>query len=64
MYLEQFREAMRVITGKEEMRLVWPVRVLVFKNDRQTPPPTNTHFAPGRDARMEALSDSATVLTR
>src|SRR5579864_578896 len=37
MYLEQFRETLRVITGKPEMRLVWPVRVLVFKNAKQMP---------------------------
>ncbi len=37
MYLEQFRETLRVITGKQEMRMVWPVRVLIFKNANQIP---------------------------
>ena len=37
MYLEQFRETLRVITGKEEMRMVWPVHVLIFKNAAEIP---------------------------
>jgi hypothetical protein len=58
MYLEQFRETLRVITGKPEMRLVWPVRVLVFKNAKQMPAAT-VSFALGRDARMLAVAESA-----
>lgn len=58
MYLEQFREALRVVTGKDELQLVWPIRVLVFKNAQQVPPAT-AHFALGRDARMEAVTESA-----
>jgi hypothetical protein len=54
MYLEQFREALRVITGKPEMRMVWPVRVLVLKN----PPAVTAPFALGRDARMMAVPDA------
>ncbi len=54
MYLEQFRETLRIITGKEEMRMVWPVRVLVFKKA----PPASANFALGRDARMTAVSES------
>ena len=54
MYLEQFREALRVITGKQEMRMVWPVRVLVTKNAAQMAAP----FALGRDARMAAVTES------
>jgi tetratricopeptide (TPR) repeat protein len=57
MYLEQFREALRVITGKQELEPVWPVRVLVFKNARQMPAAT-AHFALGRNARMEAVAES------
>ena len=52
MYLEQFRETLRIITGKQEMNLVWPVRVLVLKR------PPAASFAPGRDARMMAISES------
>ncbi len=54
MYLEQFREALRVITGKQEMRLVWPIRVVVFKKQAAA----GTSFALGRDARMDAVSES------
>lgn len=52
MYLEQFRETLRIITGKEEMKMVWPVRVLVLKR-----PPASS-FALGRDARMMAVPES------
>jgi hypothetical protein len=54
MYLEQFREALRVITGKQEMRMVWPVRVLVLKNA----PGVTAPFAVGRDARMMAVPEA------
>ena len=54
MYLEQFRETLRVITGKPEMRTVWPMRVLVFKRIPSAP----ANFALGRDARMMAVSES------
>lgn len=54
MELEQFRETLRVITGKDDMRLIWPVRVLVSK----TTPADTKPFALGRDARMAAISES------
>src|SRR5260370_23080354 len=54
MYLEQFRETLRVITGKQEMRMVWPVRVLVLKNA----PAVSAPFGVGRDARMMAVPDA------
>ncbi|HEV8042795.1 MAG TPA: hypothetical protein VGP62_28210 [Bryobacteraceae bacterium] len=54
MFLEQLRETLRIITGKEEMRMVWPVRVLVFKRM----PGASANFALGRDARMLAISES------
>lgn len=57
MFLEQFRETLRVITGKPEIRLVWPVHVLVFKNANQMPA-MPVRFAVGGDARMEAVSES------
>jgi hypothetical protein len=58
MYLEQFREALRVVTGKKEMRLVWPVRVLVFKRASQIPAGADAApFALGRDARMAAVTE-------
>jgi len=58
MYLEQFREALRVITGKQDLRSVWPIRVLVFKNTNQMPA-ASVPFALGRDARMLAVGESA-----
>ncbi len=57
MYLEQFRETLRVITGKEEMRMVWPVRVVIFKNASQIPSAPKP-FALGRDTRMIGITES------
>src|SRR5579872_387420 len=57
-YLEQFRETLRVITGKPEIRSVWPVRVVIFKNAKQMPP-ASAPFALGRDARMQAVAEPA-----
>lgn len=51
MYLEQFRETLRVITGKDDLRMVWPVHVLVVKNASEIPA-TPRPFRLGRDARM------------
>ena len=55
MFLEQFRETLRVITGKEEMRMVWPVHVIISKG---APGIVPKPFALGRDARMIAISES------
>ena len=57
MYLEQFRETLRVITGKQEMRMVWPVRVLIFKNAADIPA-VPKQFKLGRDARMAAITET------
>ncbi len=57
MYLEQFRETLRVVTGKEEMRMVWPVHVLIFKNAAEIPA-IPKQFALGRDARMAAVTET------
>jgi hypothetical protein len=54
MFLEQFRETLRVITGKTEMRLVWPVHVIVSKGA----PADSALFPLGRDARMIAATDA------
>jgi hypothetical protein len=54
MFLEQFRETLRVITGKEDMRMVWPVRVLISKSGQENTKP----FALGRDTRMMAITES------
>jgi len=58
MYLEQFREALRVVTGKQDLRSVWPVRVVVFKSAKQMPG-ASAPFVLGRDARMLAVAESA-----
>ena len=52
MYLEQFRETLRIITGKQEMRSVWPIRVVVLKNGAARGPSL------GRNAQMMAVSES------
>jgi hypothetical protein len=57
MYLEQFRETLRVITGKQEMRMVWPVHVLIFKNAAEIPA-LPKQFKLGRDARMAAITEA------
>jgi hypothetical protein len=60
MYLEQFREALRVILGKEDLQLNWPVRVLVFKNAKQIPP-SPAEPALGRDALMFGLREGEPI---
>ncbi len=57
MYLEQFRETLRVITGKQEMRMVWPVHVIIFKNAAEIPAAPK-QFTLGRDARMAAIPEA------
>ncbi len=54
MFLEQFRETLRIITGKQEMQLVWPVHVIISK----TAPVGIKPFKLGRDARMLSLAES------
>ena len=57
MYLEQLRETLRILTGVQEVRTVWPIRVLVLKRV----PPGAANFALGRDARMAAVSESGAL---
>jgi hypothetical protein len=54
MFLEQFRETLRIITGKQEMQLVWPVHVIISK----AAPVGIKPFKLGRDARMLSLAES------
>lgn len=54
MELEQFREMLRIITGRDDMRLIWPVRVIISKTAQVETKP----FALGRDARMAAITES------
>jgi hypothetical protein len=56
-YLEQFREALRVITGKQEMRLVWPIEVLLYKTPQQLPA-LSPHFALARDTRILTVPEA------
>ncbi len=62
MYLEQFRETLRVITGKEEMRMVWPVHLIIFKNAADMPA-VPKQFKLGRDARMAAITEAGGLST-
>jgi len=57
MYLEQLRETLRILTGVQEIRTVWPIRVLVLKRA----PAGITNFALGRDARIAAVSESGVL---
>jgi hypothetical protein len=57
MFLEQFRETLRVVTGKEEMWMVWPVHLVIVKNAADIPSAPKP-FALGRDARMYAITES------
>jgi tetratricopeptide (TPR) repeat protein len=54
MFLEQFRETLRVITGKQEMGPVWPVHVIISKDA----PAETALFPLGRDARMVTVPES------
>ena len=55
MYLEQFRETLRLLTGKNDLKMVWPARVLVLKRA------PSAGFALGRDARLMAVSESGVL---
>ena len=57
MYLEQFREALRILTGKDEMGLVWPIDVVVFKNPKEAPA-LQGDFVLGREARMQIAPET------
>jgi len=59
-YLEQFREALRVITGKDEIRLVWPIEIVLYKTPQQLPA-MSPHFALARDARMLTLPEAGAL---
>jgi hypothetical protein len=54
MFLEQYREMLRIITGKKEMQLLWPVKVIISKSA----PVGIKPFALGRDARMLSIAES------
>lgn len=57
-YLEQFREALGVTIGKSDLRLNWPVRVLVFKNAKELPVAA-AGIALGPHAWMHAVTENA-----
>ncbi len=57
LYLEEFREALRILTGKDEMGLVWPIDVVVFKNPKEAPA-LQGDFVLGREARMEIAPET------
>jgi len=52
--LEQFRQALGETLGQSDLKLLWPMRVLVYK--KQPPAPAGS-IALGRDAYMLALVD-------
>lgn len=57
MFLEQFRETLRIVTGKQELRLVWPVQLLLVKNASEIPN-IPKQFALARDTRIAAITES------
>jgi len=59
-YLEQFRETLRVILGKDDMRLVWPIEVVLYKTPQQLPA-MSPHFALARDARILTLPETGAL---
>jgi hypothetical protein len=59
-YLEQFQETLRVIAGKPEMRLVWPIEVLLYKTPQQLPA-ISPHFALARDARILTIPETGAL---
>lgn len=56
--LEQFREGFGNTIGKKDLKMVWPVRVLLYK--KQTPVPAG-RIALGRDAYLAALSENSAM---
>ena len=55
MFLEQFRETLRILTGKQDMRSVWPIRVVVLKNGTAQAPTL------ARDARLMSVTESGAI---
>lgn len=55
MYLEQFRYTLGMLTGKQDLKSFWPIRVLVFKNAKEYGPyATPAAFSPARDTIVSA----------
>jgi len=56
--LEQFREGFANTIGKKDLKLVWPLRLLIYK--KQAPVPAG-QIAMGRDAYLAALPENSGV---
>jgi hypothetical protein len=56
--LEQFREGFANVIGKTDLKLTWPLRLVIYK--KQTPAPAG-QIALGRDAYMVALPENAVM---
>jgi hypothetical protein len=54
--LEQFREAFANVIGKKDLKLVWPLRLLIY---RKQPPVAAGKIALGRDAYLAALAENS-----
>src|SRR5579872_5027561 len=54
--LEQFREGVANVIGRKDLKLVWPLRLLIFKKQ---PPVSPGQIAFGRDANMAALAENS-----
>ena len=62
-YLEQFREALGVTIGKNDLHLAWPLRVLVFKNAKELPT-QDGGIALGPHAWMLAVTENGSFSPR
>jgi hypothetical protein len=56
--LEQFREGFANTIGKKDLKLVWPLRLLIYK--KQAPVPAG-QIAMGRDAYLAALPENSSL---
>jgi hypothetical protein len=59
-YLEQLRETLRVILGKDDMRMVWPIQALLYKTQQQLPA-MSPHVALSRDSRILTLPETGPI---
>src|SRR5271166_6306302 len=57
-YLAQFRDALGTTIGNKDLSLLWPIRVLVFKNAKDMPAGSN-RIRLGRNAMMLSAIEAA-----
>ncbi|MDQ2947271.1 MAG: hypothetical protein M3Y27_15295 [Acidobacteriota bacterium] len=66
--LEQFRQGLGVVLGKQDLHLLWPLRIVISKNDKYTVPPglplaRDAYFgSPAHDLKSHDLKTLARLL--